>query len=394
MYFDDHRSPMKHMREAVIAGVVRTPFVKPGSSFRGIPEAEVARLVIAELLFSSSFDPSHIDTILIASCLPLDQTMPLELSSSCRALGFDRHFRVISLCSGSISDLAALNEAYMRISTGESDGAIVIGVGVGDVRGAEPLPPGEREILRYPGSQVNERYSSTFENRRSYTTETVRKAREARAAGRNKGMTPLPVPPFFEYILDRDDIFEPHDTEYRGELDPVMLCDVTADRREGLAALILTTAERVQNLEDDAGCRISCCRHLGVPDHLRGIGAAIALESLLAENQLSLYDMDVLEIGEMTAAQVLSSLAYLRVHSPQGGPIGEPEGRAGETLQINPTGGSLGYGFVPAVSGITMFAAMRENLAREHRGRGAICSEDFHGQAHACIVERICGADD
>jgi len=90
---------MKQMREAAVAGVLRTPFVKPESSFGEVPVPDIIRLVIGELLFSYAIDPSSIDTVFIASPRPVPEGALDDLRSACRSLGFDSHFKLITVCS-------------------------------------------------------------------------------------------------------------------------------------------------------------------------------------------------------------------------------------------------------------------------------------------------------
>jgi acetyl-CoA acetyltransferase len=387
---------MKALREAAAAGILRTPFVKPGTSFKGVPESELIRLVAGELLFSTSIEPSTIDTVIIASSFPVDRAVFRQVSSSCRSLGFDRHLRVISLCSGLVSDLGALMEAAMRISTGDSEAVLVIGVGVGeDVsegRFRRQLP----EMALFPSPEVAEHYPSTLEERRTYLETSINRAQDALKEGNKTGMKPITLPPYYDSSVELDDITRADameetwpSAEYLEGLPPMLVCDFMAPPREGVGALILTTVEKARSSDTGWAFRTTGFKHLGVPGHLRGAGAAVALESLLMEHQLSVEDIDVLEVMETTSAQVLSTLKRLKSHSLSvdgAGRVSEDDtpGR----LKVNPSGGSLAYGLVPSCTGIMMLAGLTEHLALGSARLGAVVSEDAGGEALALLIER------
>lgn len=367
---------MKPLREAAVAGVLRTPFLKPGTSFSGVPEAEIIRLVTGELLFSSMIEPSIIDTVVLASSFPSERSVHRDVHSSCMALGFDRHFRIFSLYSGDSSDLTAIVETAMRISTGESEAAIVVGVGVGKNVFGQELP----HVSNFPSLEVVERYPSTLEERESYVKNSIEKAREASEEGNRSGMKLMALPPLFEEVIDRDDLVET-DEPGDNELPRVMMCDFYAPQREGVGALLLTTADKVKAKGKDEVFVLSQFKHLGVPAHLRGAGAAVALEALLKERQLPIDHLDELEIMETTSAQVLSSLKALQSTSPLG------DGTEKE-FSVNSSGGSLACGSVPSCSGIRMLAGLTERLGKNNGRLGALACEGSGNEALALLVER------
>ena len=126
---------------------------------------------------------------------------------------------------------------------------------------------------------------------------------------------------------------------------------------------------------------LSQFKHLGVPAHLRGAGAAVALEALLKERQLPIERLDELEIMETTSAQVLSSLKALQPNSPLG------DG-GGKEFSVNSSGGSLACGRVPSCSGIRMLAGLTERLEKNKGHIGAVVYEDSGNDALALLVER------
>ncbi len=387
---------MKHMREAAVAGVLRTPFVKPESSFRGVPEADLIRLVIGELLFSYSIEPSSIDTVFVASFRPVREEVLCELRSACRSLGFDSHFRLITMCSGGISDLVALTAAVTRVSTGDSDVSLVVGVGIGEGDGVRSFNRGGPGQNHFPCRMVIDRYPSTYRDRLSFRAESDRKARDSSTGSRGTGLMPLSMPPYFDRIIQRDDLTDyevenaPWDTGTGPEELPAELfLDFTAPQREGAGAIALTSMESSVGCVSGSRLRITGFRHLGIPPHLGGLGAAVALESLLSEKRVSLDEIDVFEILELTTAQTISSLEHLRSLLPRDEAFCVGNGEDGGVLTVNPFGGSLVYGFVPSCSGILMIASLMEYCNHTKSQVGAVLCEDPSGEAVALTVEKV-----
>jgi acetyl-CoA acyltransferase len=382
---------MKPLREAAVTGILRTPFVKPGTCFSGVPESALIKLVASELLFSSTIDPALVDTLLIASSYPIDRHVIHEIRITCRKLGFDPHVRVISLNSGTVTDLSAFVSAALKISSGESEAAMVIGVGIGGALFSQDTV----DTTGYPAAEVIERYPSTFEEREEYVKNSISKAHDALLEGYRMGLVQIPLPPLFGEIVNQDHFVETDQPDERqdaeessAELPPVFTCDFTAPQREGLGALLLTTAERARSLTDEDVFIISGSRHIGVPPHLRGAGAAVALDSLLTDNQLSFADVEILEIMETTSAQVLSSLKALRTKSPGGNTGGTETADGFGAIVVNPSGGSLATGYVPSCSGIRMLAGLTEHLTKRKARLGAVACEAAGSDAVALLLER------
>jgi acetyl-CoA C-acetyltransferase len=113
----------------------------------------------------------------------------------------------------------------------------------------------------------------------------------------------------------------------------------------------------------------------GVPPRIMGFGPAPASKKLLARLGLTVAQMDVLELNEAFAAQVLATLRDLGV--PDDAP------------HVNPNGGAIALGHPLGASGARLITAAVNELHRKG-GRYALCTMCIGvGQGIAVVLERV-----
>ena len=113
----------------------------------------------------------------------------------------------------------------------------------------------------------------------------------------------------------------------------------------------------------------------GVPPRTMGIGPVPASQKLLARLGLSLDDMDILELNEAFAAQVLACTRTL--------------GIADDDPRINPQGGAIAYGHPLGMSGVRLVTTAINQLERTG-GKRALCTMCIGvGQGIAMVIERV-----
>ena len=121
--------------------------------------------------------------------------------------------------------------------------------------------------------------------------------------------------------------------------------------------------------------RIVASKTVGVEPQIMGFGPAPACEKLLISTGLKLADMDVIEINEAFAAQVLAVTRHL--------------GLADDAPQVNPNGGAIALGHPLGMSGARIVTTALRQLKRQ-QGRFALCTMCIGvGQGIAMIVERL-----
>jgi acetyl-CoA C-acetyltransferase len=141
---------------------------------------------------------------------------------------------------------------------------------------------------------------------------------------------------------------------------------------DGAAALVVMAAEEAESRGVEPLARVVDTVSVGVDPRIMGIGPAPAIEALLQRNGLALADIDLLEVNEAFAAQVLS--------------VGQRLGWDAERVNVN--GGAIALGHPVGASGariaVTLLHEMRRRDVR--RGIAALCIGG--GMGIAALFER------
>ena len=143
---------------------------------------------------------------------------------------------------------------------------------------------------------------------------------------------------------------------------------------DGAAAVLLASAEAVRMHGLTPRARFVAAASAGVEPRIMGIGPVPAIRKLLARTALGLDAVDLLEINEAFAAQVLAVLRDLEV--------------ADDSAKVNPNGGAIAIGHPLGASGARLVTTAI-NALHEQGARRAICSLCVGvGQGVAAMIER------
>ena len=144
---------------------------------------------------------------------------------------------------------------------------------------------------------------------------------------------------------------------------------------DGSCAVIVASEAAAKKHGLTPRVRILGMASAGVPPRIMGFGPAPASKKLLARLGLAIAKMDVLELNEAFAAQVLAALRDLGV--PDDAP------------HVNPCGGAIALGHPLGASGARLVTAATYQLARQS-GRYALCTMCIGvGQGIALAIERV-----
>jgi 3-oxoadipyl-CoA thiolase len=144
---------------------------------------------------------------------------------------------------------------------------------------------------------------------------------------------------------------------------------------DGSCAVIVASEAAAKKHGLTPRARILGMASAGVPPRIMGFGPAPASKKLLARLGLAVAKMDVLELNEAFAAQVLAALRDLGV--PDDAP------------HVNPTGGAIALGHPLGASGARLVTTAMYQLARTG-GRYALCTMCIGvGQGIAVAIERV-----
>ncbi|MFL1510084.1 3-oxoadipyl-CoA thiolase [Acinetobacter baumannii] len=165
------------------------------------------------------------------------------------------------------------------------------------------------------------------------------------------------------------------------KLKPVVKADgtVTAGNASGIndgaAALLIASDDAVQAYNLKPRAKIIASTAVGVEPRIMGFAPAPAIKKLLKQANLTLDQMDVIELNEAFAAQALAVTRDL----------GLPD----DSNKVNPNGGAIALGHPLGASGARLVTTALNQL-EQTGGRYALCSMCIGvGQGIALIIERV-----
>ncbi|MGV3631548.1 MAG: 3-oxoadipyl-CoA thiolase [Bacteroidota bacterium] len=183
-------------------------------------------------------------------------------------------------------------------------------------------------------------------------------------------------------IFDKDEFMRPETTlETLASLKPAFRKDgtVTAGNASGLndgaAALLLASEAGLKANSLNPKVKILGGAVAGVEPRIMGIGPVEASQKILKRCGLTLDQMDVLELNEAFAAQVLACTRKL--------------GLADNDPRINPNGGAIALGHPLGMSGSRLILAAANELVRRKQRYALVTMCIGVGQGYACILERV-----
>lgn len=184
-------------------------------------------------------------------------------------------------------------------------------------------------------------------------------------------------------IFNTDEFIKPTSSmEGLGKLRPAFRKEggtVTAGNASGMndgaAALILASEEAVKKYGLKPKAKILGSSVAGVEPRIMGIGPVEATQKLLKRLNLSLDDMDVIELNEAFAAQSLAVTRSL--------------GLKDDDSRINPNGGAIAIGHPLGVSGARIIGSAAIELQKQNK-KYALCTLCIGvGQGYAMVIEKV-----
>lgn len=229
-----------------------------------------------------------------------------------------------------------------------------------------------------------EKYSIEREAQDKFACWSQEKVAKAQVNGFFNGeIAPLTIPQKKkESIIFQKDEFARANTsmESLAGLKPAFKKDgsVTAGNSSGLndgaAALLISSGEGLVNHNLKPLARIVSAAVAGVEPSIMGIGPVFASQKALKRAGLTLEDMDILELNEAFAAQVLACTRAL--------------GLADNDPRINPNGGAIALGHPLGMSGTRLLLTAARQLQESSKRYALVTMCIGVGQGYATILER------
>jgi acetyl-CoA C-acetyltransferase len=401
------------MRDAVICEPIRTAVGGYGGSLRDVPVAHLAATVVKELVNRSGITSEMIDDVIFGQVYPNSEAPAIGRIAALDA-GLDISVPGTQIDRRCGSGLQAVINACMYVQTGAAD--LVIAGGAESMSQAEYYVNGARWGLKgaptdfhcrigrgrvtsggkfYPvaggmietAENLRRDFSISREEQDILAVNSHAKAKAATESGKfNDEMVPVTIKSRKAETVFNVDEHIRHDAtvESLSGLRPIMgrsdpEATVTAGNASGqndaAAACIVTTREKAEALGLKPLGRLTAWGLAGVGPERMGIGPVPAVERALGRAGLTLKDMDLIELNEAFAAQVIACLKSWNV--------------ANDDSRLNVNGSGISLGHPVGATGVRILAnLLREMERRESRyGIETMCIGG--GQGLAAIFERV-----
>jgi len=230
-----------------------------------------------------------------------------------------------------------------------------------------------------------EKFSISRKDQDAFALASQLKAAEAQKSGRlAKEIAAVEIPQRKKepVIFDQDEFIKPNTSaEILAQLRPAFKKEggsVTAGNASGLndgaGALLIASDQGLKEHNLKPMARIVSMGVAGVEPRIMGIGPVYASEKALAKAGLTLAEMDIIELNEAFAAQVLACTRKM--------------GLADDDPRINPNGGAIALGHPLGMSGTRLLQTAAIQL-QETNKQYALCTMCIGvGQGYAVILER------
>jgi 3-oxoadipyl-CoA thiolase len=398
------------MEDAVILSAVRTPIGRYGGGLKDVRPDDLAALTIAEAVRRAGIDAQSIEDVILGCANQAGEDNRNVARMALLLAGLPTHVAgqtVNRLCG---SGLQAINSAAQAIAVGAGDTFVAGGVesmtrapfvlgkattAFGRDLQLQDTTLGWRFVnpqlaaLHHPYSMgetaenVAAKYAVSREEQDAYALRSHQRAVAAQRAGRFADeLLPVPIPQKKgePVIFAQDEQPRPDTTlEKLAALKPAFRPDgsVTAGNSSGIndgsAALVLMAASRAEQLGLRPRARIVASAVAGVDPAYMGLGPIPATRKALQRAGLSIDDLDLIELNEAFAVQVLRCAYELEIDQ--------------EKLNVN--GGAIALGHPLGCSGARIVTTLLHELERRNGRYGLATMCIGVGQGIATIIERL-----
>lgn len=418
-------SPDTHGRSVAFVDGCRTPFLRSGTDFAELTSYDLGRMALKALLDRTDLDPALADRVIMGSVVQNVKTTNVAREASLGA-GFPNSVPAFTVTMACISSNQAIASAAELIEGGQADVIVAGGTeSLSDVpilfqkkvreklfearkfknpqdylkllKGLSPsdLLPETPAIAEYStGETMGEsadRLAAMFDVSREAQDEYALRSHHQAAAAQEAGLlqdevTPATPPPGFEPVTADNGVRPDTSMEKLSSLKPAFhkpFGTVTAGNAsfltDGASATLLMSQAKAEELgyTPKAFLRDYVFVAQDPGDELL-LGPAYAIPQVLEAAGLTLDDIDVFELHEAFAGQVLAVLEALRRNGTGDVPMDK----------LNLWGGSLSLGHPFGATGARLVMQAADRLHHEDGRYALVAACAAGGLGHAMLVER------
>jgi len=392
------------VRPVFVLSAVRTPIGKFGGAFASMSAPDLGEVAARAAIERSGLPPAAIDETIFGHARQAGGGPNTARQVSHRA-GIPDSVPAFTVNKACASSLKALTLGALSIAAGESEAVLVGGT---ECMSATPylltrarfgyrmghseivdamyrdgfLCPLCGELMGETAENLVSEYGILRAEQDAYAAESQRRAAEAISSGRfadeiapvtvegRKGVT----------LVQKDEHPRPDTTvESLAKLAPVFDPEsgtVHAGNSSGVtdaaSALVLASEEEVRRAGNEPLGRVVAWTSAGVEPERMGIGPVPATKTLLAKQKLTLPDLDVIELNEAFAAQVIACARELSL----------------DLSRVNVNGGAIALGHPIGATGARIATTLLHEMKKRDAKRGVATLCVSGGMGMAVLFER------
>ena len=381
------------MPEAVIVAAVRTPIgrARKGSLVDARPDDLVAFAIDAALEQVPELPREDVADVMVGCGFPQErQGMNLGRRAALLA-GLPETVPGTTVNRFCASSLQTIRMAFHAIRAGEGDAYVA--AGVESITQVDGYPKSHEELhpklfgddapianVYIPMGLTAENVAERWDVSREDMDRFAQRSQERAVAAQDSGFFGREIAPWDGVAAD-DGPRRGSTLEKLAELEPAFKPGgkVTAGNacplNDGAAAVVVMSDTRARELGVQPLARIVASSVSGVAPEIMGVGPIEAVRRVLRQAGMTVDDVDVLELNEAFAAQVLPVCRELGID-----PFGE---------QLNPHGGAIALGHPYGMTGARIMCTLLNDLRTLDKTLGVETMCVGGGQGMAMVVERL-----
>ena len=382
------------MPEAVIVDAVRTPIGRAvKGSLKDVRADDLAAVPLKALQERNpEVDFAETGDVMMGAAFGAGEQGYNIGRNAALLADIDHHVPACTLNRFCASSLQTLRMAFHAIKVGEGDQYIAAGVeavsraaGAPDFEFHKKLDGGPESVYNVyipmgpTAENVADRCKVTREQQDEWAVVSQNRAVDAQASGHfDKEIVPVTTPDGTE--VTKDDGPRPGTTiEKLAALKPAFKPDgtVTAGNacplNDGAAAVLVMSDEKAKALGLKPRARIIASTVAAIRPEIMGLGPIPAIQALLKEAGMTIDDIDIVEINEAFAAQIVPCKEELGI----------------DDEKLNPFGGAIALGHPFGMTGARIMTTLLNDLETLDKTYGIESMCVAGGMGMAMLVERL-----
>ncbi len=386
------------MPEAVIVATARTPIGRANKgSLADVRPDDLAAFAIAEVMKKvPAVDPGEVVDVMMGCGFPQDKQGMNVGRRAALLSGLPEHVPGVTVNRFCASSTQTIRMAFHAIKAGEGD--VYIAAGVESISQVEGYPKDMEELhpklfgddaeianVYIPMGMTAENVAEKYDVSREDMDRFAQNSQERAVAAQNDGFFAREIVNYTKEdgtVVSVDDGPRASSTlEKLASLQPAFKPDgkVTAGNscplNDGAAAVLIMSDERAKQLGLTPLARIVASAVSGVAPEIMGVGPIEASRKVLKQAGMSIEDIDLIELNEAFAAQVIASIREIGVD-----PFNP---------KLNARGGAIALGHPYGMTGARIMGTLLNGLATDDKTFGLETMCVGGGQGMAVIVERL-----